>query len=415
MSYTEAKEIYKSYGIDTEAVLNTLAKKAISINCWQGDDVVGFDNPDGGAGNGIATTGNYPGRARNFEELKSDFLKAISLIPGKKRINLHACYTVFTDENPWVDRDQLEYKHFAPWVQFAKENNLGIDFNPTIFSHKKVVNGMTLSSPHADIRRFWIDHCIASRRIAEEIGKQLNDKVLNNIWIPDGFKDTPADRLAPRLRLKDALDEIFKEPCPHVIDSVESKFFAIGVESYTTGSNEFYTAYAASHKGVYNLIDAGHYHPSEFISDKISAMLCYFDYLPLHVTRPVNWDSDHVVSFDDETKEICKEIVRNHALDKVLIGLDFFDASINRVAAWVIGTRNIEKCLLFALLQPNQELQQAEYDEDFTKRLMLMEEAKTLPFTDVWMEYCKRQNIPVGREWYEVVKQYEKDVTARRN
>lgn len=415
MSYTEAKEIYKSYGIDTEEVLDILANKAISINCWQGDDVVGFDNPDGGAGNGIATTGNYPGRARNFEELKSDFLKAISLIPGKKRINLHACYAVFTDENPWVDRDQLEYKHFAPWVQFAKENNLGIDFNPTIFSHKKVVNGMTLSSPHADIRQFWIDHCIASRRIAEEIGKQLNDKVLNNIWIPDGFKDTPADRLAPRLRLKDALDEIFKEPCPHVIDSVESKFFAIGVESYTTGSNEFYTAYAASHKGVYNLIDAGHYHPSEFISDKISAMLCYFDYLPLHVTRPVNWDSDHVVSFDDETKEICKEIVRNHALDKVLIGLDFFDASINRVAAWVIGTRNIEKCLLFALLQPNQELQQAEYDEDFTKRLMLMEEAKTLPFTDVWMEYCKRQNVPVGREWYEVVKQYEEDVTFRRN
>ena len=415
MSYTEAKEIYKSYGIDTEEVLDILANKAISINCWQGDDVVGFDNPEGGAGNGIATTGNYPGRARNFEELKSDFLKAISLIPGKKRINLHACYAVFTDENPWVDRDQLEYKHFAPWVQFAKENNLGIDFNPTIFSHKKVVNGMTLSSPHADIRQFWIDHCIVSRRIAEEIGKQLNDKVLNNIWIPDGFKDTPADRLAPRLRLKDALDEIFKEPCPHVIDSVESKFFAIGVESYTTGSNEFYTAYAASHKGVYNLIDAGHYHPSEFISDKISAMLCYFDYLPLHVTRPVNWDSDHVVSFDDETKEICKEIVRNHALDKVLIGLDFFDASINRVAAWVIGTRNIEKCLLFALLQPNQELQQAEYDEDFTKRLMLMEEAKTLPFTDVWMEYCKRQNVPVGREWYEVVKQYEKDVTAGRN
>jgi L-rhamnose isomerase len=415
MSYTEAKEIYKSYGIDTEEVLDILANKAISINCWQGDDVVGFDNPDGGAGNGIATTGNYPGRARNFEELKSDFLKAISLIPGKKRINLHACYAVFTDENPWVDRDQLEYKHFAPWVQFAKENNLGIDFNPTIFSHKKVVNGMTLSSPHADIRQFWIDHCIASRRIAEEIGKQLNDKVLNNIWIPDGFKDTPADRLAPRIRLKDALDEIFKEPCPHVIDSVESKFFAIGVESYTTGSNEFYTAYAASHKGVYNLIDAGHYHPSEFISDKISAMLCYFDYLPLHVTRPVNWDSDHVVSFDDETKEICKEIVRNHALDKVLIGLDFFDASINRVAAWVIGTRNIEKCLLFALLQPNQELQQAEYDEDFTKRLMLMEEAKTLPFTDVWTEYCKRQNVPVGREWYEVVKQYEEDVTFRRN
>lgn len=415
MSYTEAKEIYKSYGIDTEEVLDILANKAISINCWQGDDVVGFDNPEGGAGNGIATTGNYPGRARNFEELKSDFLKAISLIPGKKRINLHACYAVFTDENPWVDRDQLEYKHFAPWVQFAKENNLGIDFNPTIFSHKKVVNGMTLSSPHADIRQFWIDHCIASRRIAEEIGKQLNDKVLNNIWIPDGFKDTPADRLAPRLRLKDALDEIFKEPCPHVIDSVESKFFAIGVESYTTGSNEFYTAYAASHKGVYNLIDAGHYHPSEFISDKISAMLCYFDYLPLHVTRPVNWDSDHVVSFDDETKEICKEIVRNHALDKVLIGLDFFDASINRVAAWVIGTRNIEKCLLFALLQPNQELQQAEYDEDFTKRLMLMEEVKTLPFTDVWTEYCKRQNVPVGREWYEVVKQYEEDVTFRRN
>lgn len=412
--FESAKEIYARYGIDAERALNLAAGKPISIHCWQGDDVVGFDNPDGGAGNGIQTTGNYPGKARNFEELKADFLKAASLVPGKKRINLHACYAIFTQENPWTDRNKLEYKHFAPWVAFARENGLGIDFNPTCFSHPMVKDGLTLSSPDEDVRRFWIDHCKASRRIAQQIGEELQDKVMNNVWIPDGYKDTPADRLSPRKRLKDALDEIFAEECPNVIDCVESKFFAVGVESYTAGSNEFYTAYAATHPNVYNLMDAGHYHPSEPISDKISAMLLYFQYVPLHVTRGVNWDSDHVVSFDDETREICKEIVRNDALDRVLVGLDFFDASINRVAAWVIGCRNFEKALLWALLQPDDELKAMQDRGDFTGRLMLQEEAKTLPFADIWAEYCRRAGVPEGREWFEIVKQYEDEVLKKR-
>ena len=412
--FESAKEIYARYGIDAERALNLAAGKPISIHCWQGDDVVGFDNPDGGAGNGIQTTGNYPGKARNFEELKADFLKAASLVPGKKRINLHSCYAIFTQENPWTDRNKLEYKHFAPWVAFARENGLGIDFNPTCFSHPMVKDGLTLSSPDEDVRRFWIDHCKASRRITQQIGEELQDKVMNNVWIPDGYKDTPADRLSPRKRLKDALDEIFAEECPNVIDCVESKFFAVGVESYTAGSNEFYTAYAATHPNVYNLMDAGHYHPSEPISDKISAMLLYFQYVPLHVTRGVNWDSDHVVSFDDETREICKEIVRNDALDRVLVGLDFFDASINRVAAWVIGCRNFEKALLWALLQPDDELKAMQDRGDFTGRLMLQEEAKTLPFADIWAEYCRRAGVPEGREWFEIVKQYEDEVLKKR-
>ena len=415
MSYTEAQKLYTTYGIDTEEAISKLTDKEVSIHCWQGDDVAGFDNPDGGAGNGLAVTGNYPGRARSFEELKQDFLKAVSLIPGKKRINLHACYAVFTEENPWVDRDGLEYRQFEPWVEFAKENGFGIDFNPTVFSHPMVKDGLSLSSPDETVRRFWIDHCIASRRIAQQIGEQLADKVLNNVWIPDGYKDTPSDRLGPRKRLKDALDEIFAEECPNVIDCVESKFFAVGVESYTVGSNEFYTAYAASHDHVYNLMDAGHYHPSENISDKISAMLLYFDYVPLHVTRGVNWDSDHVVAFDDETKEICREIVRNDAMDRVLVGLDFFDASINRIAAWVIGGRNFQKAMLFALLQPDQELKAMQDTGDFTGRLMLQEEAKTLPFSDVWAEYCRRQGVPTGREWFDTVKEYGQNVLSGRN
>lgn len=414
MNYKEAKKTYAAYGVDTEAALQKAAGKAISIHCWQGDDVVGFDNPEGGAGNGLAVTGNYIGRARNFEELKADFLKAISLIPGKKRINLHACYAIFTDANPWVDRDKLEYKHFEPWVAFAKENGIGIDFNPTIFSHPMMKDGLSLSSPDAEVRRFWIDHCKACRKIAHEIAQAMGDKVENNVWIPDGYKDTPADRMGPRQRLKDSLDEIFAEKYEDVIDCVESKFFAVGVESYTTGSNEFYTAYAASHENVYNLMDAGHYHPSEYISDKISSMLLFFKYVPLHVTRGVNWDSDHVVSFDDETREICKEIVRNDALDRVLVGLDFFDASINRVAAWVIGARNFEKALLWALLQPDAELKAMQDAGDFTGRLMLQEETKTLPFADVWAEYCERAGIPAGREWFDVVKQYEADVLVKR-
>jgi len=411
--FESAKELYKAYGIDVEKAMELAAAKPISIHCWQGDDVTGFDNPDGGAGDGLAVTGNYPGKARNFEELKADFLKAISLIPGKKRINLHACYAIF-EEGEWVDRDKIEYKHFAPWVEFAKENGIGIDFNPTVFSHPMMKDGLSLSSPDENVRKFWIDHCIACRKIAQRIGEELNDKVLNNVWIPDGFKDVPSDRLTPRLRLKDSLDQIFAEKLPNVIDCVESKVFAVGIESYTVGSNEFYMSYAATHPGVYNLLDNGHYHPTEVVSDKIPALLAFFDRIPLHVTRGVRWDSDHVVVFDDELKEIMKEIVRNDALDKVLIGLDFFDASINRIAAWVIGTRNAQKALLWALLQPHEAMKKMQDEADFTRRLMMMEEMKTMPFSDIWTEYCNRQGVPADSSWYDVVMEYEKNVLEGR-
>ncbi len=411
--FESAKELYKAYGIDVEKAMELAAAKPISIHCWQGDDVTGFDNPDGGAGDGLAVTGNYPGRARSFEELKADFLKAISLIPGKKRINLHACYAIF-EEGEWVDRDKIEYKHFAPWVEFAKENDLGIDFNPTVFSHPMMKDGLSLSSPDENVRKFWVDHCIACRKIAQKIGEELNDKVLNNVWIPDGFKDVPSDRLTPRLRLKDSLDQIFAEKLPNVIDCVESKVFAVGIESYTVGSNEFYMSYAATHPGVYNLLDNGHYHPTEVVSDKIPALLAFFDRIPLHVTRGVRWDSDHVVVLDDELKEIMKEIVRNDALDKVLIGLDFFDASINRIAAWVIGTRNAQKALLWALLQPHEAMKKMQDEADFTRRLMMMEEMKTMPFSDIWTEYCNRQGVPADSSWYDVVMDYEKNVLEGR-
>ncbi len=411
--FESAKELYKAYGIDVEKAMELAAAKPISVHCWQGDDVTGFDNPDGGAGDGLAVTGNYPGRARNFEELKADFLKAISLVPGKKRINLHACYAIF-EEGEWVDRDKIEYKHFAPWVEFAKENGIGIDFNPTVFSHPMMKDGLSLSSPDENVRKFWIDHCIACRKIAQKIGEELNDKVLNNVWIPDGFKDVPSDRLTPRLRLKDSLDQIFAEKLPNVIDCVESKVFAVGIESYTVGSNEFYMSYAATHPGVYNLLDNGHYHPTEVVSDKIPALLAFFDRIPLHVTRGVRWDSDHVVVLDDELKEIMKEIVRNDALDKVLIGLDFFDASINRIAAWVIGTRNAQKALLWALLQPHEAMKKMQDEADFTRRLMMMEEMKTMPFSDIWTEYCNRQGVPADSSWYDVVMEYEKNVLEGR-
>ena len=411
--FENAKELYMAYGIDVEKAMELAAAKPISIHCWQGDDVTGFDNPDGGAGDGLAVTGNYPGRARNFEELKADFLKAISLIPGKKRINLHACYAIF-GEGEWVDRDRIEYKHFAPWVAFAKENGIGIDFNPTVFSHPMMKDGLSLSSPDERVRKFWIDHCIACRRIAQRIGEELNDKVLNNVWIPDGFKDVPSDRLTPRLRLKDSLNQIFAQKLPNVIDCVESKVFAVGIESYTVGSNEFYMSYAATHPGVYNLLDNGHYHPTEAVSDKIPALLAFFDRIPLHITRGVRWDSDHVVILDDELKEIMKEIVRNNALDQVLIGLDFFDASINRIAAWVIGTRNAQKALLWALLQPHAAMKEMQDNADFTRRLMMMEEMKTMPFSDIWTEYCNRQGVPADGSWYDVVMDYEKNVLEGR-
>ncbi len=412
-NYEAAKKRYEALGVNVERALGQLADKAISIHCWQGDDVAGFDRPDGGAGDGIQTTGNYPGKARNFEELKADFLKAASLIPGKKRINLHASYAVF-EPGEWVDRNRLTYKQFAPWVAFAKENGFGIDFNPTVFSHPMVRDSLTLSSPDETVRRFWIDHCIACRRIANEIGAQLNDKVLNNVWIPDGFKDIPADRMGPRMRLKASLDEIFAEPLPNVIDSVESKVFGIGLESCTVGSNEFYMSYAASHPGVYNLLDNGHFHPTEAVSDKIPSLLCFFDKVPLHVTRPVRWDSDHVVLLDDELKEIMKEVVRNDALDKVLIGLDFFDASINRVAAWVVGTRNAQKALLYALLEPNEQLKSLQDSASFTEKMVRMEQMKTMPFGDIWEHYCELQGVPNDVDWFEEVRRYENDVLLKR-
>ena len=412
-AYEDAKRLYASYGVDTDKAMELLAQTPISIHCWQGDDVSGFDKKDGKASDGIQTTGNYPGKARNFDELTKDFLKAAQHIPGKKRINLHASYAVFPD-GEWVDRDAIEFRHFEPWVTFAQENGFGIDFNPTFFSHPNVKNGMTLASDDENIRQFWIKHGQLCRQISQQIGEALDDNVVCNVWIPDGMKDTPADRLSPRLRLKDSLNQIFSEDCPRVIDCVESKVFGIGLESYTVGSSEFYIAYAAHHPNVYNLLDAGHYHPTEYISEKLSSLLCFNKYLPLHVTRPVRWDSDHVVSFDDETKAIMSEIANYDALDRVLIGLDFFDASINRIVAWVIGTRNAQKALLWGLLQPKALLKEAESQADFSKRLMLQEEAKTLPFVEIWAEYCRRQGVVSDSTWYDDVMAYEKDILAKR-
>jgi L-rhamnose isomerase len=385
-------------------IFDTLANIPISIHCWQGDDVTGFDS--GSPGGGIQATGNYPGKARNFEELTADFAFACSLIPGKKRINLHASYAVFPPGGK-VDRDQIEYRHFAPWVAFAKKQNIGIDFNPTCFGHPKVKDGLTLASPDKQTRRFWINHSIKSRQIANTISGEMNDGVLCNLWIPDGYKNIPADRLSPRLRLKESLDEIFAVKYPRVIDCVESKVFGIGLESYTVGSSEFYIAYASKKEGVYPLLDNGHFHPTESTADKIPSLLCFFDKIPLHITRPVRWDSDHVPLFDDETREICIEIVRNNALDKVLIGLDFFDASINRIAAWVMGTRNVQKALLYALLMPHDQLKQAQDAGDFTTVMALSEDAKTRPFGEIWAAYCDWQGIKRDGEWLKEVRTYE--------
>ena len=415
-AYELAREAYAAEGIDTEVVLAKLAGKAISVNCWQGDDVMGFDQKDNAASGGIMTTGNYPGRARTFEELTADFEKACSLIPGKKRINLHASYAIFTDENPWVDRDQIEYKHFEPWVVWAKEHGYGIDFNPTLFSHPMVKEGLTVSSPDKDVRDFWIRHCIACRKIAERIGEELDDMVLNNFWIPDGLKDYPADRFGMRERLRDALDEIYSFDTPHVIDAMEQKVFGIGVEGFTTGNQEFYVSYAAKKGGNHVvLIDAGHFNPMENIADKLSSLLLFFPYVPLHVTRSMHWDSDHVVLFDDDIKEIAGEIVRcPGGWDKVIIGLDFFDASINRLAAWIIGTRNARKALLRANLENTAELKKLELDADFTARLALTEEDKTLPFGAIWDYYCLKEGVPVGEDWLKEVRDYEKNVMSAR-
>lgn len=410
--FQSAKEDYEELGIDVEKALEKLSKVKISIQCWQGDDITGFEVEERSLSGGIGVTGNYPGKARNPEELRKDLEKALSLIPGKHKVNLHAIYA--ETNGIAVDRDEIEPRHFQNWVDWAKKMGLGLDFNPTLFSHPKA-KGATLSHPNEGIRNFWIEHCKRSRKIGEYFGKKLGQPCLTNIWIPDGFKDIPSDRLTPRKRLKDSLDKIFEEKIDekYNIDSVESKLFGIGVESYTVGSHEFYMNYAAKNNKIY-LLDTGHFHPTEVISDKISSMLLFNDKIALHVSRPVRWDSDHVITFNDELQEIAKEIVRNDALNRVIIGLDFFDASINRIAAWVLGTRNMIKALLFALLLPNDELKKLQEEEDFTKRLVLMEELKSYPFGDIWNYYCHINNVPIQDEWYGIVKKYEEEELLKR-
>ena len=410
-NYEEAKKAYAAVGVDTEAAIQAVLDKPISIHCWQGDDVRGFEGAEELSG-GIATTGNYPGRARGPQELLADLDVALSLIPGKHRINVHASYAI-TYEKP--DRDALTPAHFQPWIDYAKERGLGLDFNPTLFSHPKAADGLTLSHPDKEIRDFWIRHVKACRKIAAYMGEALGTPCLNNIWIPDGYKEIPADRLGPRMRLKESLDEIFsvKYDPKHLIDCVESKVFGIGVEAYTVGSGEFYLSYAAKN-GIYYLLDNGHFHPTEVVSDKIPALLTMFDKVPLHVTRPMRWDSDHVVLLQDELREIAKEIVRNNAMDKVLIGLDYFDASINRVSAWVVGTRNMQKALLEALLLPNAKLKELQDTAQFSEMMMLSEEMKMFPVGAVWEELCRRAEMPAGREWFDKVKQYEENVLLRR-
>ncbi len=411
--YNSAKSRYAAFGVDTEAAMAALKNVPVSIHCWQGDDITGLENSGEALSGGIQVTGNYPGKARNFEELKADFKKALSHIPGCKRISLHACYAVFA-EGEKVDRDQLLPRHFAPWVEFAKENHLGIDFNPTFFSHPMVKNNLTLSSPDENVRQFWIRHGIACRRIAAYFAKELGTHSVCNVWIADGYKDVPADKLAPRKLLRDSLDQIFSEDLPGVVDCVESKVFGIGLEAYAVGSSEFYFNYVATHPKVYNLLDSGHYYPTETIGDKLSALLCFCDKVPLHVTRAMHWDSDHVVTLTDDLKEIAQEIVRCDALDKVLVGLDYFDGSINRVAAWVIGSRNMQKALLWALLMPNAQLRKMQQENDYTGLLFLHEEIKTLPFSAVWEEYCRREGVAADESWYADIKAYEQNVLLRR-
>ena len=411
-AYQLARERYAELGVDTDKAMDRLSKIPISLHCWQGDDVGGFENPETGLDGGLAVTGNYPGKARTPDELRTDLEKALSLIPGRHRLNLHAIYL---DARAKVPRNELEPEHFATWVQWAKANGLGMDFNGTYFSHPKADSGFTLSSADEGVRRFWIEHGICCRRIGTHMGKELGTPCVTNVWIPDGYKDTPIDRLAPRQRLADSLDEIFAEkidPAIH-LDAVESKLFGIGAESYTVGSHEFYMGYATSRQ-VLLCLDAGHFHPTEVISDKISSVLMFVPQLLLHVSRPVRWDSDHVVILDDELRAIAQELVRSGKLDKVHIGLDFFDASINRIAAWVIGTRCMIKALLIALLEPTDRLRQAEADGDFTSRLAMLEELKTLPYGAVWDYYCARSDVSVGPAWLADAKAYEKNVLAKR-
>ena len=412
-NYEYAKKKYAEYGVDTDAAIKALSDVTVSIHCWQGDDVGGFDSKEALSG-GIQTTGNYPGKATTPAELMADIDKAFSLIPGKKKLNLHACYAIFED-GEFADRDALEPKHYTKWVEFAKARGMGIDFNPTFFSNPMVKDNLTLSSPDESVRAFWIRHAIACLKIAEYFANETGEVCVLNIWIPDGYKEIPADRLSPRARFKDSLDKILATPYDKskVYVTLESKVFGIGMESYTVGSAEFCLSYSTKN-GITPLMDNGHYHPTEVVSDKISSLLLFNEKIALHVTRPVRWDSDHVVTFDDETREIAKEIVRNNALDRVFIALDYFDASINRIAAWVIGARNLHKALLYALTSPNAELAECQKNADFTGMLALTEEVKTLPFGEIWDEYCAKCGAPVGKAWLDEVKKYESEVLSKR-
>lgn len=412
-AYSLAKERYAALSVDTDSAMRRLARLSISLHCWQGDDVRGFENTGESIGGGLAVTGDYPGRARTPEELRSDLDLALSLIPGRHRLNLHASYAETSGKS--VDRDALEPYHFERWIAWAKSKTMGLDFNPTYFAHPMASDGWTLAHPDAGIRKFWVDHGIICRRIGAAMGEALGTPCVTNIWVPDGFKDTPVDRKGPRLRLAESLDTIFAEPIDPQFgrDAVEAKLFGIGSESYVVGSHEFYFGYAISREKILCL-DAGHFHPTEVISDKISAALCWLDSILLHVSRGVRWDSDHVVILNDELQAIAAEIVRGDYLERVHIGLDFFDASINRVAAWVIGTRSMLKALLIALLEPTAYLRQLEAGNDYTERLALLEELKTMPIGAVWDAYCLKASVPVGPAWFEDVKRYESDVLALR-
>lgn len=411
-AYERARDTYAALGVDTERALARLDQVAISMHCWQGDDVRGFENPEGPLTGGISATGDYPGRARNADELRADADLAMAQIPGPKRFNLHASYL---EAGRRVERTDIGPEHYQGWVDWARERRIGLDFNPTLFSHPLSEDGATLSHADPKIRRYWIDHCRASRLVSAHFGKSLGTPSVMNTWIPDGSKDLPYDRFGPRRRLVESLDEILATPLPRDYhrDAVEGKLFGLGVEAYTVGSHELYLAYA-TRKHLMVCLDSGHYHPTEIVSDKISSVIEFVDGVLLHVSRPVRWDSDHVVLLDDETQAIANELVRGDVLDRVSIALDFFDASINRVAAWVIGTRNVRRALLRALLEPAARLAEIEARRDFTARLVLLEEQKALPWGAVWDHYCERSGAPVGLAWLDEVRAYERRVLRLR-
>lgn len=408
--YELAKQRYAEIGVDTEKAIEKLFSIPLSIHCWQGDDVTGFENSDEALSGGIAATGNYPGRAATPVQLRDDIKKVLSLVGGKHRLSLHANYAETNGKK--VDRNELRPEHFENWVEFAKSEGIALDFNPTIFAHPKM-DGFSLSSLDDSIRNFWIEHCIAMREIADSAGRELGSKAVTNVWIPDGFKDIPADRYIYRKKLSDSLDKIFEKDTPYCLDSVESKVFGMGVESYTVGSHEFYMGYAVKNQKLITL-DTGHFHPTEYVSDKITGVIDFVPGILLHTSRPVRWDSDHVVILDDELIRIMSEISRHNLFNKVYIGLDFFDASINRIAAWIIGIRNTQKAILLGLLEPSKTLFAAEEAGDYTSRLVLMEEYKTMPFGAVWDEFLTRAGLQIGAAWLDEVKQYEKDVLSKR-